>query len=372
MFGFAPNPGAGRVLLYQTNVAPTAVPIAILGFSATHWNGVPLPAPLDGIGLPGCTLLTQLAITANAHAIAGGVAEYSVNIPADATLAGLQLYGQWLNWGDASVSATLPLTLSNGVHFQLGSDIGMPGFVVTGDPTAPSGATWSYSATIGGVSYDLNGRLYKPSTPPAGGHLLYPAVVISHGYGGNANGYSAAIASTMRSWGLVCIMTNLTHAGGVPLGSPGLATERGASDANVLRNRKCIDLVQSLGYVDMRRLAAHGHSMGAFATGALLGTHPELFMVGSHTAGGMSTQPSAAATSVAQAMGIVAPYQLHHGDADTVVPLIQGQALANQLAANPTVHEFLVYSGFTHSQIALDANMLATVNAWYVAHGLLP
>jgi dienelactone hydrolase len=146
----------------------------------------------------------------------------------------------------------------------------------------------------------------------------------------------------MRSWGLVCIMVNLTHAANVPLGSPGLATEVGSSAANVLRNRKCVDLLQSLGYVDMRRLAAHGHSMGAFATGALLGTHQQTFLVASHTAGGMSTQAGAAATSVAQAQAIGTPYQLHHGDADTVVPLALDQALANQLAANPTPHQLVV------------------------------
>jgi dienelactone hydrolase len=112
--------------------------------------------------------------------------------------------------------------------------------------------------------------------------------------------------------------------------------------------------------------------MGAFATGALLGTHGERFLVGSHTAGGMSTQPQAAATSAAQAAAIAVPYQLHHGDADTTVPLALDQALSNQLANNPTVHQLLVYPGFTHAQIATDAGMLATVRAWYVLHGLLP
>jgi dienelactone hydrolase len=293
-------------------------------------------------------------------------------VPAVPSLASAQLFGQWLNLADPRVSTALPVTTSNGVAFTLGGVVGMPGFTLTGDPTTVNGATWTYVATVGGVSYDLQGRLFKPSTPPAGGHALYPAVIISHGAGGNVNAYSAQIAHTMVTWGLVCIMTNLTHAGGVPLGSPGLATERGSSAANVLRNRKLVDLLQGLGYVDLRRLAAHGHSMGAFATGALLGSHPGLFLVGSHTAGGMSTQAGAAATTLAQAQAIRAPYQLHHGDADTVVPLAMDQALSNQLAANPTVHQLLVYPGFTHPQIANDPTMLATVRAWYTTHGLLP
>jgi dienelactone hydrolase len=86
----------------------------------------------------------------------------------------------------------------------------------------------------------------------------------------------------------------------------------------------------------------------------------------------MSTQPGAAATSLAQAQGIAVPYQLHHGDNDNTVPLALGQALANQLAANPTVHQLLVYPGYTHAQISHDSGMLATVRAWYTQHGLLP
>lgn len=370
--GFAPNPGAGRLQLFESGVAAGAVPIALLGFSATQWNGTPLPLPLGGLGLTGCSLLTEPLAMQPATAVVAGAAETWLDVPAAASLTGLAVFGQWQNLFDARVSPMLPMTFSNGVAFTLGSQVGMPGFSLTGDATSPNGATWSYVATVGGVAYDLTGRLYKPTTPPGGGHSLYPAVIISHGFGGNANGYSASIAAVMRTWGLVCIMTNLTHAANVPLGAPGLATERGASAANVLRNRKCVDLLQGLGYVDMQRLAAHGHSMGAFATGALIGTHPDLFRVATHSAGGMSTQPLAAATTLAQAQGIQVPYQLHHGDADTTVPLAMDQALAAQLAANPTVHQLLVYPGYTHAQIAHDAVMLATVRAWYTQYGLLP
>jgi dienelactone hydrolase len=370
--GFAPNPGGGRLMLFTTGVVAGAAPVAVLGNSATQWGSVPLPLSLASLGLPGCSVLAEPLALHAAPLLAGGIGECFVDVPAVAALAGVQVFGQWQQLFDPTISAALPVTLSNGVAFTLGAAVGMPGFTIVGDPTAPGGATWTYVATDGAVAYDLAGRLFKPAAPPAGGHLAYPAVIVSHGFGGNVNAYPAAIAGTMRSWGLVCIMTNLTHSGGVPLGSPGTATERGASAANVLRNRKCVDLLQSLGYVDLRRLAAHGHSMGAFATGALLGTHPGAFRVGSHTAGGMSTQPGAAATTVAQAAAITVPYQLHHGDADTVVPLALDQALAAQLAANPTIHELHVYPGVTHSQIAQHATMLAAVRAFYVQHGLLP
>src|SRR5215475_11857213 len=103
------------------------------------------------------------------------------------------------------------------------------GFTLTGDPTSANGATWTYTETVNGVAYDLSGLLFKP--PGAG---PFPAVIISHGFGGNARGYASNIAREMRNWGLVGIATNYTHAAGVPLGAPGTATELGASNANLL------------------------------------------------------------------------------------------------------------------------------------------
>jgi dienelactone hydrolase len=290
-------------------------------------------------------------------------------VPASASLAGAKLYAQWVNLGDPRVSATLGLATSGGVELTLGQALGFPGFALNGDPSAANGASWTYQATAGAVAYDLAGLLFKPAAAPAPGRL-YPAVVISHGAGGNVNAYSAAIAKVMVGWGLVCIMTNLTHAGGVPLGSPGTANELGGSLANAQRDRKCWDILQSLGWVDMRRVAAHGHSMGAFATGATLGLFPDAFLVASHTAGGLSDL-ALSPTKTAQARAIRVPYQLHHGDADTTVPLALDQHLLGVLLANPVPAELRVYAGYTHAMISNDAGMLALVRAWYQVHGLL-
>jgi hypothetical protein len=151
------------------------------------------------------------------------------------------------------------------------------GFVLTGNPTAANGATWTYKDTVNGVIYDLQGILLKPA-----GTSNLPGVVISHGHDGNVNIYSIDIARTMRSWGLVCIATNYTHSSGVPTGSPGDSTEPGASMANMQRARKCAQILASLGYVDTTRMAAHGNSMGAFVNAAFVGVFPKLFRVASH------------------------------------------------------------------------------------------
>jgi len=241
---------------------------------------------------------------------------------------------------------------------------GLKGFTLTGDPASANGAAWTYTDTVNGVAYDLAGVLFKPS-----GAGPFPAVIVSHGFGGNARGYASNIAREMRNWGLVVIATNYTHAAGVPLGAPGTVTELGASNANLLRAHKCWDILASLGYVDIRRVAAHGHSMGAFVTAALVGTYPNDFRVASHTAGGVHNQ-KLAWTKEAQANGIVTPYQIHHGDEDTVVPLVDDQRLGDLLQAKGTVHQLLVYAGYGHNVIPSDPTMYQRVRDWYTAHGL--
>lgn len=78
----------------------------------------------------------------------------------------------------------------------------------------------------------------------------------------------------MVTWGLVGIATNYTHATdtGGPIGSPGTDGERGATQSNILRARKVREILSSLGYVDMNRVAAHG---------------PSAFRVASHAAAGV-------------------------------------------------------------------------------------
>jgi dienelactone hydrolase len=238
-------------------------------------------------------------------------------------------------------------------------------FVLQGDSESSQGATWTYKGTLQGTTFDLQGVLLKPA-----GTGPFPAVVISHGAGGNAAGYSRAIAMQMRGWGLVGIATNYTHAGGVPLGLPGTLSDPGASQANVLRAHALIEILRTLAYVDTTRVAAHGHSMGAFVTTAVLAAYPNDFRVASHTAGGVVAGTAVATPSESQARAIRTPYQLHHGDADIVVPLSQDQRLDGILQADVVPHMLFVYPGATHNDVAQSEAVLARVRSWYAAHGL--
>ena len=235
----------------------------------------------------------------------------------------------------------------------------LQGFTIAGNPESVNGATWAYQDTTNGIVYDLTGILFKPI-----GTNVFPGVIISHGGGGNANGYSKNIAKKMVGWGLVCIGVNLCHAGNVPIGSPGTSTNGGASLPNIHRNMKAWDILANLGYVDTNCIAAHGHSLGAMATGATVGTNPSKFSVASHTAGGVNDAgPQYIKTP--QANGIIVPYYLHHGDADATVPLIHARKMDTLLTNNSVIHQLDIYPGYNHSQISMDDTMFARTKIWY-------
>lgn len=248
----------------------------------------------------------------------------------------------------------------------LGTPEPLAGFTLSGDPASQGGATWTYTAQVAGTNFDLQGILHRPA-----GTGPFPAVIISHGNGGNVQGYSRAVAREMVTWGLVAIATNYTHAGGVPVGSPGTASEPGASPSNVQRARRLVEILRSLGYVDMNRVALHGHSMGAFVTAATAGAHPALFRAASHTAGGIRPDSfDAPAPTENQVAGIRAPYQIHHGDRDFVVPLLADQLFAAALAARGVRHELHVYPTADHDDLAGNPIVFERIRTWYRTHGI--
>jgi dienelactone hydrolase len=238
---------------------------------------------------------------------------------------------------------------------------------LVGDPRSANGARWTYVSVDGGIAYALEGAVFAPT---ADGR--YPGVVVSHGKSGSPYGYSSQVARVMRGWGMVAIATMYGHApdaedaGNLPVAADG------ASSGNVLRAHKARDLLSCFRSFDQARVAAHGHSMGAYVTGQLLGTHPQDFLAASQTAGGVSDGPNATQPDAAEQ--ITTAFQVHHSEADTTVPIAFADRLVAILAANQVTHDYHVaeYTGYSHAQIALDAGMLERVRLWYVEHGVLP
>ena len=55
------------------------------------------------------------------------------------------------------------------------------------------------------------------------------------------------------------------------------------------------------------------------------------------------------------------PYQLHHGDADDVVPIESDRRLANLLQTGGVVHELHVYPGAEHNAVSTNSAVLARI-----------
>jgi len=237
---------------------------------------------------------------------------------------------------------------------------------IAGDPESAAGATWRLIGKLDGRSVDLEGVLLKPR-----GRGPFPAVVLSHPAGGSAQSYGRALGAVMREWGLVCIATNYTHARAAAKEVPGTLLEQGASQTNVFRAHAAVLVLAALGYVDRHRVAAHGHSMGAFVTTAFVAAYPGDVRVASHTAGGVLLDalhlPGAPPPSVAQARRIQTPYQWHHGLIDFAVPFLLDRRFDAVLKAP---HEGHLYPRLSHASVAEDPEVLAHVRAWYATHGL--
>jgi predicted esterase len=122
----------------------------------------------------------------------------------------------------------------------------------------------------------------------------------------------------------------------------------------------------------MARIAVHGHSMGSYVDAVLVSAYPTDFRAASSTGGGVRPDFIIAgpAPSPRQVRGVRTPYQLHHGDADRVVPLSYDQRFDSLLTAIGAPHELNVYPGADHLAVGRSPLMLERVYAWYSAHGM--
>jgi dienelactone hydrolase len=233
----------------------------------------------------------------------------------------------------------------------------LPGFTLTGE-------NWSYDPGDGGAV--ITGILSRPAT-----NGLQPAVLISHGKGGNATGFSLLKARMMTNWGAVCIGPNYTHAS-----STNAPENEGWCPENSRRTRACLTILANLGYVDMARMAAYGNSMGAFVTAGLCGQITNQIRAAAITAGGTSgtSNTDFASPATQEVQGIVSPFLMLHGTADTTVPPAQSATLQFILTGNDVPNDRVLFEGIghdLHNNPATSDTVLTLIRDWFTQWGVL-
>jgi acetyl esterase/lipase len=220
------------------------------------------------------------------------------------------------------------------------------------------GERWTYRDG----DFSMEGILLKPE-----GKGPFPAVLISHGLGGNAQSFGMMKAREMVKWGLVCIAPNYTHTG-----QGGDRSQFGASAENIRRASTCLDLLRTLPEVDATRLAAYGHSMGGFVTIGLASAKVDAVKAAAITGSGISPQAGYAAPSTDAAAKIRTPFLMLHGANDNVVHPEQSAALKQALDANKVPNDRLIADGQGHpiDQTMRD-EVFRLVREWFVKQGVL-
>jgi hypothetical protein len=90
------RPWLGESLTLECSQLPAnAFAVLMLGSSRTSWGGIPLPIPLDFLGMAGCSLHVSGEFFF-AVAASGGLARSTRSIPSDRSLLGGSLYYQAL------------------------------------------------------------------------------------------------------------------------------------------------------------------------------------------------------------------------------------------------------------------------------------
>jgi acetyl esterase/lipase len=221
------------------------------------------------------------------------------------------------------------------------------------------GERWTYRDG----DFTMDGIFMKPA-----GKGPFPAVLISHGMGGNAQAFGGMKAREMVQWGMVCIAPNYTHAGT----AGGDRAQFGASAENIRRAQTCLAILRSMPEVDGTRLAAYGHSMGGFVTIGLAATAPAGLKAAAITGSGISPQDGYAAPSTAAAEKIRVPFLMLHGGNDTTVRPEQSAALKQVLDKNKVPNDRLVADGQGHpiDQTMRD-EVFRLVREWFEKQNLL-
>ncbi len=229
------------------------------------------------------------------------------------------------------------------------------------------------------VTYSGNSFTYSDSERSFSGIFVlpdgdgpFPAIVINHGTGGTANGFSLRRANEMSPWGAACIGPSLTHEAGAELAED----EIGFCPENLERVKACIRILESREDIDSERLALWGHSRGAFNAIGCAGVLGDKLAALGFSAGGIKEEddPALSFPSETEASGILAPTLMFHGESESVVPpnasalletLLNERGIVNQRVLYPTNQHNL------HQEAELYADMLNRWQAWLTSHNVL-
>ena len=233
--------------------------------------------------------------------------------------------------------------------------------------------------SLPGLTVTQNNFTYEAPDGPVTGIIVipsgegpFPAVLISHGKGGSAIGFSLSHANILASWGIACIGPNYTHQGS----ASNLPENEGYCPENSRRAQRSIEVLAATPGVDMTRLALFGHSMGSFLTAGLAGEIPTQIKAACISAGGTAgtTDTSFASPATQEVQGITAPFLMFHGTADTTVLPSQSVNLQNVLNGNTVPNKRLLYQGINHDIVNSNvkrADIHAIMRAWFTQHGVL-
>ena len=248
-------------------------------------------------------------------------------------------------------SVALALLLSTALAtLDLAAAEPLPGLTIDGH-------TWKLERE-GSVT---EGILVKPE-----GDGPFPAVLISHGLGGNARGFALPKARELARRGFICIATDYTHS----QGRGGDRSTFGANPENIRRARLCIDVLRSLPDVNSKRIYAYGNSMGAFLTIGLAADAPDLIAAAAITAGGIAPQPGFPAPTTQTATKVKAPMLILHGTTDTTVRPELSAALEKVLADQKVPHKRQLFEGIGHNLHQQKSDeVLDAIVAWFNQHG---
>ena len=210
-----------------------------------------------------------------------------------------------------------------------------------------SGEQWTCMAD----GKPLSGMLLKPE-----GSGPFPAIILSHGLGGNAQMMMRTRGAELVKWGFVCMATDYTHAG---KGGGGRGGDRsgvdfsqaGARPENIRRGLACLEILRQQKDVDPKRIALYGHSMGAFVTIALAAAASGKITAAAITSGGVQTAKgsTAAAPTTDVAAKVRVPFLILQGSKDTTVPSESSELFKEVLDTNNVPNERHVFDGVGHN-----------------------